>query len=89
MSFQTCLTYFFVWNTHTQKNVGTIDICYLDKKSSFVPEKKVFQVWNDMRASKWWQNFNFCMRFLFKESISNFLNPYLGKQEGWKKEKQL
>ncbi len=24
-----------------------------------VPQKKLLQIWTDMRVSKWWQNFHF------------------------------
>ncbi len=40
------------------------------KISSFVfgRTKKFIQVWNYLRVSKWWQNFNFWVNYPFKES---------------------
>ncbi len=32
----------------------------------FHRRKKVIQVWNYMKVSKWWQNFHFCVNYLFK-----------------------
>jgi len=33
----------------------------------YVPQKKVKWVWNDMRGSKWWQNFHFWGYYPFKD----------------------
>ncbi len=35
------------------------------KKMSCSSIKKVIQVWNDVRVSKWWQNFHFRMEYCF------------------------
>jgi len=41
--------------------------------SSFVlhRRKKVIEVWNDMRVSKWWQNCNFWVIYPFNSAIIN------------------
>ncbi len=41
----------------------------------FVRRKKVVQGWNDMRASKWWQNVHFWMNYPFNRTKLEKLDP--------------
>ncbi len=73
-----------------QQLFGSIKIFII---SSFVfnIRKKLIQVWNDMRVSKWWQHFHFWVNYSFKycknnnkkilqntcSTLVDFLLPYL------------
>ncbi len=47
--------------------------------SSFVfnIRRKVIQVWNDMRVSRWWRNFHFWVNYSFKHSSLKHENCHL------------
>ncbi len=58
----------------------------LFKISSFVfnIKKRLIQVWNDMRVSKWWQNFHFWVNYSFKVSLSTLTSVVLDHIYGQK-----
>ncbi len=37
-----------------------VSIIYFNRR------KQLVQVWNNLRVSKWWQNYNFCVNYAFK-----------------------
>ncbi len=47
-------------------NFGCVDFQWKDRKFVFQRLTKVLCVWNDMRLSKWWQNFHFGVNCPFK-----------------------
>jgi len=58
----TCLSFFPLLNRKEDilKNVGN---------QTFDRRKKLIKVWNNMRVSKWWQDFQFCVNCPFKAAL--------------------
>ncbi len=44
----------------------------------FNRRKKIIQVWNNLRVSKWWQNFHFWVNYLFKMNSKEALLSHNG-----------
>ncbi len=67
---------------HKMKYLPSFTCQILQKRLLCVPQKNIIRVWNNMRVSKWWQNFHLWVNCPFKNIKERPARPF-GKKSGF------